>query len=113
MTDGYGADAVFDFVGVQPTVDLASQVIAPDGALRMVGLGRGSLSLDARSGSSPWGVDIRKSYGGTRSDQLQVIELAKSGKITVEVMKYALADGVQAFDDLEAGKVPGGAILVP
>lgn len=115
LTGGYGADAVFDFVGVQPTVDLATQTIAPDGALRFVGLGGGSFSYaaDALTVPLPWGVDVRRSYGGTRADQRQVIELAKLGKIEVETQRYALEDGIRAFDDLEAGTVRGRAVLVP
>ncbi|WP_298251768.1 NAD(P)-dependent alcohol dehydrogenase [uncultured Arthrobacter sp.] len=115
LTDDYGADAVFDFVGVQPTVDLATNIIAPDGALRFAGLGEGSFTYaaDALTSTLPWGVDVRRSYGGTRSDQRQVIELAKLGKISVDVKQYSLEDGIQAFDDLEAGNVPGRAVLVP
>lgn len=114
LTDGYGADAVFDFVGVQPTVDLAAQVIAPDGALRFVGVGGGRLQYSTFPGGSvPWGVDIRMSYGGTRRDQGDVLDLARSGHLALEVQRYALDDGVQAFDDLEAGKVLGRAVLVP
>jgi propanol-preferring alcohol dehydrogenase len=115
MTNGYGADAVFDFVGVQPTVNLATQIIAPDGALRFVGLGGGSFTYaaDSLTAPLPWGVDVRRSYGGTRSDQRQVIELAKLGKISVETKLYSLDNGIQAFHDLEAGTVPGRAILVP
>lgn len=115
MTDGYGADAVFDFAGVQPTVDLATQVIAPDGALRFVGLGGGSFPyiVDAAVNSIPWGVDVRRSYGGTRRDQRAVIELARAGKIQIETQKYSLEDGPKAFEDLEQGRVRGRAILVP
>jgi propanol-preferring alcohol dehydrogenase len=115
LTEGYGVDAVFDFVGVQPTVDLATSIIAPDGALRFVGLGGGSFpyTSDTQTTPLPWGVDVRRSYGGTRSDQRQVIALAAAGKISVETRRYSLDDGLRAFDDLEAGTVPGRAILVP
>ena len=114
LTDGYGADAVFDFVGVQPTVTLATEVIAPDGALRFVGLGGGSFTYAAGAASAiPWGVDVRRSYAGTRKDQRAVIELAKAGKIRVETQLYDLEDGPRAFDDLEAGRVTGRAVLVP
>jgi alcohol dehydrogenase, propanol-preferring len=114
-TGGYGADAVFDFVGVQPTVDLATKVIAPDGALRFVGLGGGSFPYSAGSETVPlpWGVDVRRSYGGTRTDQRQVLDLARMGAISVETRTYSLDDGPQAFADLEAGVVPGRAVLVP
>lgn len=115
MTDGYGADAVFDFAGVQPTVDLATQVISPDGALRFVGLGGGAFqySVDAMVNTLPWGVDVRRSYGGTRRDQRRVIELAKAGRIQIETKQYPLEEGPKAFEDLEHGRVPGRAILVP
>lgn len=114
LTGGYGADAVFDFVGVQPTVDLAVASIAPDGALRFVGLGGGSFAYGADVlPTLPWGVDVRKSYGGTRQDQRDVIELAAAGRIGVEVTHYDLEDGIRAFDDLEAGAIKGRAVLVP
>ncbi|MDY7099671.1 MAG: NAD(P)-dependent alcohol dehydrogenase [Actinomycetota bacterium] len=115
LTDGYGADAVFDFVGVQPTVDLATKVVAPDGALRFVGLGGGGFDhrADSETSTLPWGVDVRRSYAGTRADQRQVIELARLGRISVETTAYDLEDGVRAFEDLEAGTVRGRALLVP
>ena len=115
MTDGYGADAVFDFVGVQATVDLATQVIAPDGALRFVGLGGGSFeySTDAMVFNLPWGVDVRRSYAGTRKDQRRVIELARAGLVTIETQQYSLEEGPKAFEDLEHGRTRGRAILVP
>ena len=114
LTNGYGADAVFDFSGVQPTVDLATQVIAPDGALRLVGLGGGTFTYGAQAWTDlPWGVDLRKSYGGTRSDQRAVLELAAAGKLHLETTTYDLEDGIHAFHDLEAGKLLGRAILVP
>ncbi|NUR70947.1 MAG: NAD(P)-dependent alcohol dehydrogenase [Hamadaea sp.] len=114
-TGGYGADAVFDFVGVQPTIDLATHTIAPDGALRVVGLGGGSFTYEANGTADPlpWGVDVRRSFGGTRTDQRQVLSLAQQGKISVDVQTYPLADGLKAFADLEAGTVRGRAVLVP
>lgn len=115
LTDGYGADAVFDFTGVQATVDLGLSCIAPDGALRFVGLGGGSFTYGALPWTAPvpWGVDLRKSYAGTRADQRAVLDLAAAGKITLETKLYDLEDGLSAFDDLEAGRLLGRAILVP
>ncbi|HEX4249781.1 MAG TPA: alcohol dehydrogenase catalytic domain-containing protein, partial [Pseudonocardia sp.] len=69
-TDGYGADVVIDFVGVQPTVDLATQVIGPEGLIRLVGLGGGHFPFAANvdSVTVPWGVNAQRSYGGTRAE---------------------------------------------
>ncbi len=116
LTDGYGADAVFDFVGIQSSVDLGLGVIAPDGAMRYVGLGGGSFTYGALPWSDPpipWGVDFRKSYAGNRADQRAVIELAAAGKLTLETKLYDLEDGPSAFDDLEHGRLLGRAVLVP
>ena len=115
LTDGYGADAVFDFAGFQATVDLATEVIAPDGALRFVGLGGGSFAHGAGTSAKPlpWGVDVRRSYGGTREDQRQVLELARLDKIAVATTRYRLDDWAQAFEDLEAGGIAGRAVLIP
>jgi propanol-preferring alcohol dehydrogenase len=114
-TDGYGVDVVFDFVGAQPTVELATAVVGPEGLIRLVGLGGGRFpfAADADSVSLPWGVNAQRSYGGTRADLLEVIALAQQGKIHVETVRYPLADFQQAFDDLAAGKILGRAILVP
>lgn len=113
-TKGRGADVVFDFVGVQPTVDLALSVVRGGGAIRFVGLGGGEFPYTAGSGTAlPWGVNIERAYGGTRAELLQVLALARAGKIAVEVVRYALDDAVQAFDDLHHGKVQGRAVLVP
>lgn len=112
-TDGVGADAVLDFVGVQPTVDLAIAVVRGGGAIRFVGLGGGSFTYVANSGELPWGVNIERAYGGTRAEMREVIALAQAGKIGVEVERYSLDDAVQAFDDLHHGRVQGRAVLVP
>jgi len=113
-TDEYGADVVFDFVGVQPTVDLALAVVAPEGCIRFVGLGGGQFTYTADSnGPIPWGVSIQRSYGGVRADQLEVISLAQRNLLHVETVTYPLDDFQRAFDDLEAGRVAGRAILVP
>ncbi|WP_125098153.1 alcohol dehydrogenase catalytic domain-containing protein [Leucobacter chromiireducens] len=112
-TGGVGADVVFDFVGVQPTVDLALAVVRGGGAIRFVGLGGGSFTYTAGNSALPWGVNIERAYGGTRADMRQVVALAQAGKIGVEVVRYGLDDAVQAFDDLHHGRVAGRAVLVP
>ncbi|MGO3885476.1 MAG: NAD(P)-dependent alcohol dehydrogenase, partial [Mycetocola sp.] len=114
-TNGAGADVVFDFVGVQPTVTLARSVVAAGGAIRLVGLGGGSFEFAADTSAEvlPWGVDVQRSYGGTHQDQLEVIALAQQGKLSVETVRYDLNDFHTAFDDLHHGRVPGRAVLVP
>jgi len=112
-TGGWGADVVLDFVGVQPTVDLALGVIAQGGAIRFVGLGEGAFEYVAGNSSIPWGVNIERAYGGPQKDLREVVALAQQGKIAVEVTRYPLDDAPQAFKDLQAGKIQGRIVLVP
>ncbi len=115
ITGGYGADVVYDFVGVQPTIDLATAVVAPAGAIRIVGLGGGSFPFNASLEGEvlPWGVNVQRPYGGTASDQAEVLSMARVGDIGVETVRYDLDDVQRAFDDLEAGRISGRAVLVP
>jgi propanol-preferring alcohol dehydrogenase len=114
-TDGYGADVIIDFVGSQPTVDLSTRTIAPEGLIRFVGLGGGEFAFAADGSGEPlpWGVNVQRSYGGTRTDLAQVIAMAQAGTLRIDTTTYPLADYQQAFNDLEAGKITGRAILVP
>jgi propanol-preferring alcohol dehydrogenase len=114
-TAGYGADAVFDFAGVQATLDLAVGCVAPEGVIRLVGLGGGTFAYGSGLDAAPlpWGVNIQRSYGGTRADQLQVLALARQGALHVETVTYPLEQFEQAVADLEAGRVLGRAVLVP
>ncbi|MCP3810962.1 NAD(P)-dependent alcohol dehydrogenase [Mycobacteriaceae bacterium Msp059] len=116
MTAGRGADAVFDFVGGQPTVELAAEVIAPDGIYQLVGIGGGHVPIAAepRFGVGwPWGATVRTSYGGTKSDLLNCVALAAAGRLSVDVDTFALTDALTAFDRLEEGTINGRAVLIP
>lgn len=116
LTEGRGADAVFDFVGIDATARMSVESVAPNGAYRMIGLGGGvpGVTADPAGGPGwPWGASVRKSYGGTRSDLVDSIALAQAGLLTVEVDRFDLADARTAFDRLEAGQIRGRAVLVP
>ncbi len=115
-TGGLGADAVFDFVGVDATAALAVRTVAPGGAYRMVGLGGGAprLAADGALGDGwPWGASVRKSYAGTRRDLIDVLALAASGHVRVDVEPFPLDEGAEAFRRLEAGTVQGRAVMIP
>ncbi|WP_416063753.1 NAD(P)-dependent alcohol dehydrogenase [Rhodococcus indonesiensis] len=116
LTEGRGADAVFDFVGIDATARMAVESVAPNGAYRMVGLGGGvpGVTADPAGGPGwPWGASVRKSYAGRKSDLLASIALARAGKLRIEVEEHALADGVDALGRLERGLVSGRAVLLP
>ncbi|WP_026343310.1 NAD(P)-dependent alcohol dehydrogenase [Nocardia sp. BMG111209] len=116
LTGGRGAEAVFDFVGTDATARLAVESVAPNGAYRIVGLGGGAVPLDAGPAGGPglpWGATVRKSYGGTRSDLLASVALARAGRIRVETEQFPLEAGPEAFERLDRGDIRGRAVLLP
>ncbi|QDQ99121.1 NAD(P)-dependent alcohol dehydrogenase [Tomitella fengzijianii] len=116
LTGGRGADAVFDFVGVDATAQLSVRAVAPGGAYRMVGLGGGvpGIAADGAIGDAwPWGASIKKSYAGTRNDLVDSLALAAAGTIHAEVETFPLAEGPAVFERLERGGILGRAVLIP
>ncbi|MGV8897319.1 MAG: NAD(P)-dependent alcohol dehydrogenase [Rhodoglobus sp.] len=111
LTHGLGATAVFDFVGAQSTVELASSVVAVEGDITIVGIGGGMLPVGF--GSLPYDVAVRTPYWGTRAELMEVLDLARAGKITVETEIFSLADAPQAYEKLHAGTIRGRAVIVP
>lgn len=116
LTGGLGADAVFDFVGVDATARLAVESVAPGGAYRMIGLGGGKPGVAADgmlADGWPWGASVAKTYAGTRRDLIDSLALAADGKIHVEVEAFPLAQAPEVFGRLERGEVSGRAVLIP
>lgn len=116
LAGGRGAEAVFDFVGNQQTVELATAIVAPDGVCQLVGIGGGQVPIAAepRFGQGwPYGATLRTSYGGTKSDLLACVALAAQGQLSVEVDAFPLVEAITAFHRLEHGKINGRAVLIP
>ncbi|WP_447949615.1 NAD(P)-dependent alcohol dehydrogenase [Microbacterium aurum] len=111
LTGGAGADAVFDFAGVQPTIDIARQVVAMDGAVQIVGIGGGT--MPAGFFSTPFGASVRAPYWGSRSELFDVIELARAGMLSVHTEQFALDDAVTAYDKLHRNEIQGRAVVIP
>ncbi|GGZ13261.1 alcohol dehydrogenase catalytic domain-containing protein [Novosphingobium colocasiae] len=116
LTDGRGVEAVIDFVGIDATLRLAAAVVAPGGAIQMVGLSGGSLPVEAGDVSTvglPWGATVSKPYSGSYRDLAEVIALAREGRLTPRIERFGLDDAVAALDRLEQGGIDGRAVLVP
>ena len=88
--------AVFDFVGIQSTIDLAVRVLGYESHLAIVGLGGGVMSFSPGTavGCVPWGCSVTAPYGGTRLDLMEVIALAEAGPIEAERTYFPLEDAV-------------------
>jgi len=111
LTEGRGAEAIFDFVGIQETADLAVKLAATGSDIVLVGLGAGFVRASVNM--LPGGTTVRVPVWGTRSELIEVIELARSGAIKVETERFTLDDGAVAFERLHTRSLRGRAVLVP
>ena len=64
LSGGRGADAVFDFVGLQATADLATKLVGRCGDIAMTGLGTGAVAVG--TGALGDEVSVRAPIWGTR-----------------------------------------------
>lgn len=111
LTGGLGAETVFDFAGVQPTIDLAKAVVAIDGFVHIVGIGGGVMT--AGFFQTPMGAAVRAPYWGSRSELREVLDLARVGAVGVHVERYDIDDAAAAYARLHDNQVRGRAVIVP
>ncbi|MFT3803543.1 MAG: NAD(P)-dependent alcohol dehydrogenase [Burkholderiaceae bacterium] len=106
------AKVVLDFVGINSTIKLATAVVGLNGDLTVVGLGGAHLDWQAM-GIVPFGVNLKNPYWGSRVELMEVIGLARQGKLHIEVEKFRLDEAVHVYEKLEHGQIKGRAVLIP
>lgn len=111
LTDGLGASAVFDFVGVQPTIDIARAVAAMETDVTIVGIGGGALNV--AFGGIAYDAAVRTPYWGSRGELIEVLDLARRGRVTVEIERFSLDEAPVAYERLHERTVRGRAVIVP
>lgn len=102
---------VLDFVGINPTLTLASQVVAINGDITVVGLGGGH--LDFSYGKLPFGATVSMPYWGSRVELTEVLELLRRKLIQVETQTFPLTEASHVYQLLREGKINGRAVLIP
>jgi propanol-preferring alcohol dehydrogenase len=108
---GGHADVVLDFVGNDATLAHAAEVVAPGGAILLVGEAGGHL---------PFGFDaptieawVTTVAWGSPDDLRQVVRLARRNRLRWTTEAVPLADAAVAHQRLRAGSVEGRLVLVP
>ncbi|MWB99063.1 NAD(P)-dependent alcohol dehydrogenase [Agromyces seonyuensis] len=111
LTGGNGVDAVFDFVGIAPTVRTAMASVARQGRVTIVGIAGGKYEWDFYS--TPYEAELTNTYWGTIEELYEVVALYRAGKITPDVELFGMDDALEAYRKLEAGELSGRAVVVP
>ena len=111
VTDGQGADIIFDFVGEHGTPDTSIKMLHRGGTYSQIGYG-GSLSIktvDLLLGE----YSIVGNIVGTYNDLAELMELNHQGKVQITAQQFALEDAADVLHELDAGRVEGRAVLLP
>ncbi|RJL31825.1 NAD(P)-dependent alcohol dehydrogenase [Bailinhaonella thermotolerans] len=111
LTGGVGAQAVFDFVGATPTVAIAGACVAIEGDVVIVGLGPGRLPVGF--GALPYEATVTSPYWGSRGELIEVLDLARTGLVSVHTETYPIDDAPVAYHRLHEGRIRGRAVILP
>ncbi len=108
---GGPADVVLDFVGTDGTLAHAADVVAPGGAVLLVGEAGGHLpfGFDAPA-IEAWMTTVA---WGSPDDLRQVVRLARRHRLRWTTEPMPLTEAAAAHDRLRAGEVAGRVVLVP
>lgn len=110
-TDGHGVELVLDMVGSDATLALGAKALRAEGRMVVIGLALGTLPLNFLA--IPYGASVATSYWGTLPELVEVIALARAGRIRVETETFPLDRVEDAYRRLRAGEIKGRAVIVP
>ncbi|QNG20961.1 NAD(P)-dependent alcohol dehydrogenase [Rhodococcus triatomae] len=113
ITGSRGVQAVFDFVGYQPTIDTAMGIVGTAGDVMIVGLGDGQATAKIGFFAQPFEVAARAPYWGSRSELIELIDLAHEGVLDIAVETFSLDEAPEAYRRLGANTLTGRAVIVP
>lgn len=109
-TDG-GAELVLDIVGSDQTLALAAQCGRFEGDIALVGLAGGTLPVSFFS--QPYECSVSTTYWGSAIELMEVLELARAGKIKAHVQQFPLEQVGEVYERLRRGEIQGRAVICP
>lgn len=108
---GGGAHILFDFVGEQGVELLAPRLLRDRGSHYVIGYG-GQVKLPTIDIISRE-INVIGNLVGTYNDLVELMTLTAQGRVTLHTSVYPLDAALDAFHDLDAGRLVGRGILVP
>ncbi len=112
LTQGRGAHVVLDFVGEQGTESEGVAMTRNAGSYFVIGYG-GRLDVPTIDIISRE-INVIGNLVGSYNDLDELMTLTAQGRVSLRTRTYGLDAALDALDDLDHGRIPGGrAILVP
>jgi propanol-preferring alcohol dehydrogenase len=111
LTGGLGAELVLDNVGADDSLALAAQIVRFESHLTMVGLAGGTFEFGF--GTLPFECQLTLPYWGTAIELMEVLDLAREGKIRAHVERFPLERVPEAYERLREGSLDGRAVICP
>ena len=111
MTDGNGAEVVFDYVGERGAEDDAWKMTREGGSHFVIGYG-GTVEVPTIDIISTERV-ITGNLVGTYNDLAELMNLTARGLVSLHTSTYPLDAVNDAIQDLNTGKLQGRGILIP
>lgn len=105
-------DAVIDLVGTDDTIAAAASLLAPAGALALVGANGGRLRRPW-FGTLPRDAEVFTFQGSDRADLDAVVALAAAGHLRLDVTAFPLDRALDAYQALREGTLVGRAVVQP
>lgn len=111
LTRGLGAELVLDNVGADETLALGAQVAKFESHVTMVGLAGGGFRFGF--GTLPFEAQLTLPYWGTAIELIEVLDLARAGRIRAHVERFPLERTAEAYARLRSGSLDGRAVICP
>ena len=111
VTGGRGAELVLDLVGADATLAIAARVARVRGHLTVVGIAGGTLPYSFFG--LPYECSVATTYWGSITELVEVLDLARAGRIRAEVERFPLDRALDAYDRMRAGTLRGRAVITP
>jgi NAD+-dependent secondary alcohol dehydrogenase Adh1 len=109
-TAGEGAQVVLDFVGEHGTEAEGVAMTKDAGSYFVIGYG-GHVDIPTIDIISRE-ISVIGNLVGSYNDLVDLMTLAANGDVRLSTQKYGLDDALQALDDLDGGRVPGGRAIL-
>ena len=111
LTDGKGAEVVFDFVAETGTPPVGLALTRRHGSYFVIGYG-GMVEVPAIELISRE-VAVVGNLVGSYTDLVELMALAEAGTVRLTTKRFPLDEALDALAELDAGRIHGRAVLVP